>query len=983
MTGVLSAVDSPKADSDAVGASLVPDGEDESKDKKSNSNSDGDGDPKDPNGETNLLKDSDTKIGNESKPQPKIDFLKDDITEMTVGRRIALKLMDRPWYNPALNDREEEEGAPAESASKKEEESNSSRTLDDFDEDVGFENPSLEKGWAFFEHQALYRYTISEGYDMDKPKKSLCTRLFRALFVNKNKKYDRAEPGEDEVPSRLYNFSTPHDQLGDFGLGIGLYFSSLRILIVISLICGFISLPNMLYFASDEYNINGGQAVKTPGSAVCTSVDWVPCPTCECHDGFNYIEGRLPQSRCIIEDGLTFAKKNTCDGTKWDLPATNFAALIFMLISIMIMGWYMRREEVKFDEDEQTAQDYSIHIKNPPGDANNPEEWRKFFKENCDGAKLAVCTCAVENDLLVHCLVERREVMRNIHSKRPGENMEMLVLAKIAAEIETKRNMLARILAKVVPDIPEYFARLTALKGKVEGLAQLKYPVTNVFLTFETEEDQRKVLQNLSVGHMTAQKNDHSALSDPKYLFRGEIVLDVAEPEEPNTIRWQSLNVSLSTQSKQKTYTVLITLVTLSLVAYAIRSLSRTRPIFVSYMISFVNVVFPVFVNAMIDYLETHKSETEKQTSMYMKIVLFRWTTTAILYFLVTPFYDTLDGTNEGLIVKIEYLFISDIIVSNLYALVDPVGHIQRHYSAPRAKTQDAMNILFEGLPYELAERYSDMTKILFLCLFYSSIFPFSFFMCAISLTLKYWVDKWNLMRTWKRAPALGPVITRMSRQYFYLIAVGFMAVFSSYYWSAFSFDNLCPNEGINQTYIGTFSFTADTQESGVISFTDADVDYRFCNMEWKFVSILGNAMNHEYMTEDQIISTTYFGWSAFAIVIIILGKFLYLWYSGWKQLYISNYEPVGETQGIAWSEVDSRSAYIPQVESSVFAYPLVACKTDGMDEELFDFKDPDRAYRYYDLTVDADKLLSANSEIAKNNKGFSIVKSWKPDEDD
>jgi hypothetical protein len=404
----------------------------------------------------------------------------------------------------------------------------------------------------------------------------------------------------------------------------------------------------------------------------------------------------------------------------------------------------------------------------------------------------------------------------------------------------------------------------------------------------------------------------------------------------------------------------------------------------------------------MINYLETHKSETDKQTSMYMKIVLFRWTTTAIIYFIVTPFYDTLDGEKEGIIFRIEYLFISDIIVTNLIALIDPVGHVQRHYLAPRAKTQDAMNIMFEGLPYELAERYSDMTKILFLCLFYSSIFPFSFFMCAISLSLKYWVDKWNLMRTWKRAPALGPVITKISRQYFYLIAVGFMAVSSSYHWSSFSFDNLCPNEGINKTYIDTFSITASgdrfnvtkIQEPGSISFTDADVDYRFCNMNFMrvsphasfpFVPTLGNANidPYEYMTDDQIISSTYFGWSAFAIVIIILGRFLYLWYSGWKQLYISNYAPVGETQGIAWSEVDSRSAYIPQVESPVFAFPLVACKTDGMDEELFDFKDPDRTYRYYDLTVDAEKLLSANSEIAKNNKGFSIVKSWKPDEDD
>ena len=38
-------------------------------------------------------------------------------------------------------------------------------------------------------------------------------------------------------------------------------------------------------------------------------------------------------------------------------------------------------------------------------------------------------------------------------------------------------------------------------------------------------------------GSVKSSRNDISAVSDPKYLFRGNHVLSVKEPEEPNTIR--------------------------------------------------------------------------------------------------------------------------------------------------------------------------------------------------------------------------------------------------------------------------------------------------------------------------------------------------------------------------------------------------------------------------------------------------------------
>ena len=452
----------------------------------------------------------------------------------------------------------------------------------------------MRNGWAFFEHQTLYRFRLPEDY-ADKEKHGILTRMFRTCFLHRNKKFEKVEPGENKVPSRLYPVNTPHKQLGDFGLGIGLYFSNLRALILISLLCGFISMGNILYFASDRYDENNSsewlsfETFTLAGSAACSDNEWVPCPDCHCSKPWLREEDLfLRLNRCALatnEKGeeLQFALKNKCDGTTYLLAASNFATVSCICLCTFLMGRYMKREEVKFDEDVQTAQDYSIQIKNPPDDAKDPEEWRSFFKDNFDGAQAVVCTCAVENDLLVKSLVQRRELIRKIHSLQPGESMKMLDIAKKAAHIRRERTLFGSLKAKIIPDIPECYDKLVSLKGLVEGLAQLDYPVTNVFITFETEEEQRRVLEKLSVGYRAAKANNQGALSDKKYLFRGNIVLDVYEPEEPSTIRWQDLNATIGARLKQQVYTLVYTLVLLAAVFYIIFVINLKNPVWATY----------------------------------------------------------------------------------------------------------------------------------------------------------------------------------------------------------------------------------------------------------------------------------------------------------------------------------------------------------------------------------------------------------------
>lgn len=63
-----------------------------------------------------------------------------------------------------------------------------------------------------------------------------------------------------------------------------------------------------------------------------------------------------------------------------------------------------------------------------------------------------------------------------------------------------------------------------------------------------------------------------------------------------------------------------------------------------------------------------------------------------------------------------------------------------KHVLAPRASTQAEMNLAFQGTFYNLGERYTDLTKVLFVVFFYSALYPLAFFFGAAILFVQYYV---------------------------------------------------------------------------------------------------------------------------------------------------------------------------------------------------------------------------------------------------
>lgn len=266
--------------------------------------------------------------------------------------------------------------------------------------------------------------------------------------------------------------------------------------------------------------------------------------------------------------------------------------------------------------------------------------------------------------------------------------------------------------------------------------------------------------------------------------------------------------------------------------------------------------------------------------------------------------------------------------------------------------------------------------------------------MCSFSLLINYFMDRFALMRTWKRPPQLGTNISKFSRRYFFSLAVVAMAVMSSFYWAGFPFDNLCPIEGeaVNATFVGEWLVKPLSAGADVvpiaISINPGDPVYRKCLQDFLRFPVSEHQfsfpfipdrqmMGEEWMTIDQEDVTIIFGWTAVGVILLVLLSFVYSGYNAFLGYFTGSYSPCGTDQNINFSDVPSINSYVPEVTSPVFSYPLLACNIDRIDSSLLEWTDPDRPHAYYDLTKDAQVLLHGQDMSSK--VVFSQVAHWPP----
>jgi hypothetical protein len=534
----------------------------------------------------------------------------------------------------------------------------------------------------------------------------------------------RAEPGEHERQTELFNpLLTPQSSMIEWGTGVDLYFISLQAFAVILFIFGLINISSIEYYASDDYtggkNFDFTLSAALTGSAICANQEWVVCEDCSASDW------ELDENRyATTADGLTtLVKRNLChdDQLFRSVGITNLMTLFGLLFVVGIFSYYLKLREIRFDEDKVTTTDYSVVVKNPPPDALDPDEWRSWFEQFAE--KQVTCvTIALDNHELVRRLVSRRIFRNQLKAKLPKDfDMDDKdALAEAVRQITIEQAQQPRGCFMKLLDLcvfPLLYAldmflpanmlleKNDILTKEILELQKEKYNATEVFITFETEEGQRAALSALTVGKINSVLNRTSVLP-PGCLFHGQI-LKVMEPEEPNAIRWLDLNATYIKKISMRTISFLVTCAILSFAGFLIAAArNNVGPPLSGPLTSIFNSMTPFIVKILMIF-EPHSTEGSYQASLYLKITLVRWVLSGILAQIITPFTSTLGQDQTDLLRSVYAILLADVWLAPLLRLLDIMSNFQKHLLAPRANTQEEMNMHFQGTFYNLGERYT------------------------------------------------------------------------------------------------------------------------------------------------------------------------------------------------------------------------------------------------------------------------------------
>jgi len=154
-------------------------------------------------------------------------------------------------------------------------------------------------------------------------------------------------------------------------------------------------------------------------------------------------------------------------------------------------------------------------------------------------AHATVVTIALDNEKFIKTLIQKRTLLLEIETMLPaGKEMDPNNLKELVDSIPPVSNSNCFDTSATA-----LYEKVLALEEKIEEFSKLDYGVSDVFITFETENQQRSVLEKLSVGSLNVFFNQKGSLPE-EYLFRGRKVLNVIEPSEPNSIRWDDLDES-------------------------------------------------------------------------------------------------------------------------------------------------------------------------------------------------------------------------------------------------------------------------------------------------------------------------------------------------------------------------------------------------------------------------------------------------------
>ncbi len=151
---------------------------------------------------------------------------------------------------------------------------------------------------------------------------------------------------------------------------------------------------------------------------------------------------------------------------------------------------------------------------------------------------MTLCTVVLKNDELIAKMAERQKLLAKLkallpkHFKFCSSDLERTVLQC------SEPGVLSRLLfCSVGPK--DLYDKILKIDVEIEQISTNDFPTSGVFVTFETEEMQQRVLAEMTFPSLC------SHVVDSKFKWGGHVVLEIDEPDEPSSIRWADIDETL------------------------------------------------------------------------------------------------------------------------------------------------------------------------------------------------------------------------------------------------------------------------------------------------------------------------------------------------------------------------------------------------------------------------------------------------------
>jgi hypothetical protein len=477
----------------------------------------------------------------------------------------------------------------------------------------------------------------------------------------------------------------------------------------------------------------------------------------------------------VIE--YSYGNRATSDTT---FGVSNVLNLVFVIIGVFVAFYYRRIQGMTADEVNRgsiTTSDYTIIIKGVPA-TETPEKIKAFFEEKGGHHTKPIVkkvVLAYEIGTYIELVRKRNKLMESKAKGRAPKTAEQ-DLKLIEAKIQV---------------IEEEVAKNSAHKST--GIA---------FVTFESEKDTKSVIRKFKKSAL--EKGFHSLFSflgiHHSTSYNGRIV-DIDRAPEPLDVFWENLGFRWWELFKKRILTLICTCALIACSFGMIFGISKLQDSLKKpnsngigvTLLSALGSYLVVVINGLIGFIvrklagfEKHKTYTYYFISIAAKLSYAQFLNTALITLFVQLTREKTViklWTADSLVSKVFFLSLLNAIVPSMTYFFNPVyilrvlNRHQARRASPNSKmTQQEANLLFEGPPFDIAQRYANVQKTMLFTAFYATLVPIGILFSLVGLFLTYWTDKYMLLRRHCRPNALGKDLAEEMADFLELILVSFCA---------------------------------------------------------------------------------------------------------------------------------------------------------------------------------------------------------------